>query len=179
MASLPSGKSATGLSAIGGLHSRYYWPMMKTAYTHRRPTASAIRIASRKPPKAKRACHQRGAAKKQKANCNVRFKSQPPCSVIRRGLARRVGSTGPAARRTIARRPSFCCKRLGPHIGLHLGIDSAVSNDLCIALGDGRENQYAGTLLGEVDAVCQELSRSLKQEGGTCPNLSASRPSSI
>jgi len=34
MASLPSGKSATGLSAIGRLHSRYYWPMTKTAYTH-------------------------------------------------------------------------------------------------------------------------------------------------
>src|SRR5262249_15937937 len=44
MASLPSGKSATGLSAIGGLHSRYYWPMMKTAYTPRKPTASEIRI---------------------------------------------------------------------------------------------------------------------------------------
>jgi hypothetical protein len=34
MASLPSGKSATGLSAIGRLHSRYYWPMMKKAYTN-------------------------------------------------------------------------------------------------------------------------------------------------
>src|SRR5215475_10184472 len=34
MASLPSGKSATGLSAVGRLHSRYYWPMMKTAYTN-------------------------------------------------------------------------------------------------------------------------------------------------
>jgi hypothetical protein len=31
MASLPSGKSATGLSAIGRLHSRYYWPMMKNS----------------------------------------------------------------------------------------------------------------------------------------------------
>src|SRR5262249_11155627 len=44
MASLPSGQSATGLSAIGGLHSRYYWPMMKTDYNHRRRTASEIRI---------------------------------------------------------------------------------------------------------------------------------------
>ena len=56
--------------------------------------------------KAKWACrHQRGAAEKQKPNCIVRFKSQPPCSVIRRGLARRVGSAGPAARRTTRRQP--------------------------------------------------------------------------
>src|SRR6516162_469314 len=41
----------------------------------------------------------------KKPNCNVRFKSQPPCSVIRRGLARRVGSAGPAARRTTRRHP--------------------------------------------------------------------------
>jgi len=34
MASLPLGKSATGLSAIGYLHSRYYWPMMKTVYAN-------------------------------------------------------------------------------------------------------------------------------------------------
>ena len=36
MASFPSGKSATGLSAIGRLHCRYYyyyyWPIMKTVY---------------------------------------------------------------------------------------------------------------------------------------------------
>jgi len=41
----------------------------------------------------------------KKPNCHVRFKSQPPCSVIRRGLARRVGSTEPAARRTTRRQP--------------------------------------------------------------------------
>src|SRR5215831_6630855 len=41
----------------------------------------------------------------EKPNFSVRFKSRPPCSVIRRGLARRVGSTGPAARRTTRRQP--------------------------------------------------------------------------
>src|SRR5262245_47535072 len=41
----------------------------------------------------------------EKPNFSVRFKSQPRCSVIRRGLARQVGSTEPAARRTTRRRP--------------------------------------------------------------------------
>src|SRR5262249_17397912 len=41
----------------------------------------------------------------EKPNSNVRLKSRPPCSVARRGLARRAGSVGPAARRTTRRRP--------------------------------------------------------------------------
>src|SRR5262245_63681831 len=48
-----------------------------------------------------------GAAppKNETPNCNVRFKSRPPCSVIRRGSACRVGSAGPVARRTARRQP--------------------------------------------------------------------------
>src|SRR5262245_154359 len=41
----------------------------------------------------------------EKPNFSVSFKSRPPCSVIRRGLTRRVGSAGPAARHTTRRRP--------------------------------------------------------------------------
>src|SRR6516164_11253798 len=39
----------------------------------------------------------------------------------------------------------------------HLGINSAVGNDLGIALRDGCKNQHTGTVLGKVDAVRQEL----------------------
>ena len=56
-------------------------------------TPSGLAATSAAPPRNK------------KPNCHVRFKSQPPCSVIRRGLARRVGSTEPAARRTTRRQP--------------------------------------------------------------------------
>src|SRR5262245_21667262 len=45
----------------------------------------------------------------------------------------------------------------GPDLGRHLAVDSAVSDYFRIPLGDRRKNQHAGTLLGEVDAVCQEL----------------------
>ena len=58
---------------------------------HARPSGPAATSAA--PPRNK------------KPNCRVRFKSQPPCSVIRRGLARRVGSTEPVARRTTRRQP--------------------------------------------------------------------------
>src|SRR5262249_34489443 len=38
--------------------------------------------------------------KNEQPNSNVRFKSQPPCSVIHRSLARRAENAGPAPRRT-------------------------------------------------------------------------------
>src|SRR5215475_14763897 len=45
----------------------------------------------------------------------------------------------------------------GPSVGRYLVIDAAVGDDFRVPLGDGCENQHAGTLLGEVDAVRQEL----------------------
>ena len=39
----------------------------------------------------------------------------------------------------------------------HLGINSAVGNDLGIALRDGCKNQHTSTVLGKLDAVRQEL----------------------
>ena len=41
----------------------------------------------------------------------------------------------------------------------HLGINSAVGNDLGIALRDGCKNQHTGTVLGKVDAVRELMHR--------------------
>jgi len=48
---------------------------------------------------------------------------------------------------------------LRPCLGLHLGINSAVGNDLGIALRDGCENQHTSTVLGKVDAVRELMHR--------------------
>src|SRR5262245_29381323 len=73
-------------------------------------------------------------------------------------LAAQLDSSNEAITRApILDRGNHCCNGLGPHVWLHLGIDSAVGNDLGITLCDGRENQHAGTVLGEMDALGQKL----------------------
>jgi hypothetical protein len=67
------------------------------------------------------------------------------------------GSNEAVARTAVLDRGNHCCNGLRPHIGLHLGIDSAVGDDLGIALSDGRENQLPSSVLGEVDASGQKL----------------------
>src|SRR5215475_711218 len=70
------------------------WPRReRSQFTYAIARPSGLSATSAAPPR------------NEKPNFSVRFKSQPRCSVIRRGLARQVGSTGPAARRTTRRRP--------------------------------------------------------------------------
>src|SRR5262249_34209967 len=65
------------------------WPSRKRLAIYlRHRKASELATTSAAPPRNK------------KPNCDVRFKSRPPCLVTRQGLARRVGSAWPAARRT-------------------------------------------------------------------------------
>src|SRR5215831_563133 len=72
------------------------------------------------------------------------------------------GSHEAVARTSVLDRGNYCCDGLRPYLGLHLGIDSAVGNDLGVTLGDGRENQHARPVLGEVDALGQKLMHRLR-----------------
>jgi hypothetical protein len=61
-----------------------------------------------------------------------------------------------------------------PYLRRHLAVDSAVGDDFRIPFGDRRKNRHAGTLFGEVDAVCQELNAWLPRVRGATYGFLAS-----
>ena len=50
-----------------------------------------------------------------------------------------------------------CVHGADPHVGRRLGVYTTTGDDLSMVLGDGGKYQNSGALLGEVDAVRQNL----------------------